>query len=188
MDVSDNDVKSAPMLSAGMWLTLREKLAVRVNGAAGAVEPGHLVSGYYSEDPMDRGRLLETLEHTFKITLDVDSFEAARTVQELASLIASRLAVKNREEDGRSYFVVYRDRDGEVVETHVRARNHEAAVESLRGEGLEQVLSVQRAEDEDEDPYDRGTGRAVRGHLLPILVVMLGAAAAVAYFWFKYRH
>jgi len=187
MDQSEREQRPAPALSAGHWLTLREKLAARVNGAAAAVAPGHFVSGYYAEDPMDRGRLLEMLERTFRVTLDIESFEAAKTVGDLAGLIAVRLAASRRE-SGRTYIVVYRNRDGQTVETHVRAANHEEAIESLRAEGLEQALSVQRADDEDlDDRRYRGTGRAVRGHLLPILVVVLGALAAVAYFWFKYR-
>lgn len=76
-----------------------------------------------------------------------------------------------------------------MIETHVYARNHSEAVESLKAEeGLSEVVSVQRADDEDDDcPHRHRFRKGWKGCVVPFLVTLLGAAAVVGYYWLR-RH
>ena len=166
---------------------LCERLAARVDTAASMVEPGHLVSGYCSDDPSARHRLATELERAFKISIDASAMDSVRTVQELAELIV-RLKNAPKQRKGRSYIIVYRNEDGRVIETHVHARNHSEAVESLKAEGLSEVVSVQRADDEDDDsPHRHRFRKGWKGCVVPFLVALLSATAVVGYYWLR-RH
>lgn len=187
MSEETNVGKETVCVPAGVMRVLCERLAARVDTAASVVEPDHLVSGYCSEDPSARHRLATELEQLFDVSLDASAVDSVKTVQELAKLIVRQKGTARRQ-NGRSYIIVYKNQDGRVVETHVHARNHNEAVESLRAEGLDQVLSVQRADDEDDDSHRRHhVHNGWTGCVIPLLVALLGAAAIVGYFWMR-RH
>ena len=175
-----------PRVLARVMDVLREKFAAQVGAAPDGVEPGHFVAGYLSDDLADRHRFIVQLERAFAIPIDGSRFDSARTVSELAGLIA--LKVQSRHADrvaGRSYVVCYRTASGGMVETRVRAANHNLAVESLRAEGLVEVVSVERDE-EDDDGYRAGRVRNIwSGCVLPLLAAFAVAGGAVAYFWWR---
>ena len=177
----------SPHVHAQVMDVLREKLAAQVETSPAAVEAGHLVSGYLSEDPVSRHRFIVQLERAFSVPLDGNSLDAARTVGELAEAIGR--AVQSREAGragGRRYVVCYRTASGGLVETQVRAANHGAAVESLRAEGLVEVVSIERdEEDEDDDPRAGRVHNAWSGCVLPLLAAFAVAGGAVAYFWWR---
>ena len=174
-------------LRASVMETLADRFAAVANTAAAAVEPGHLVSGYLPDDPLVRHRFIVTLEQTFAIPIDGTRFDSARTVGELADLIALKIqARKATAPAGRAYVVCYRDAEGRLVETSVRARNHEQAVESLRAEGLCEVVSVERESDDGDDEPRAGRVRnAWTGCVLPILAAFVVAGGAIAFFWMR---
>lgn len=172
-----------PPLRSGLWRILRETLAKRVDSAFSMVEADQFISGYCSEDIQDRQHLVNELENAFNIQLDASTFETIKTVGELAALIAASKARKKPSR--RSYIIVYRNTAGNIIEEHVSADNHEAAIEFLRTAGLDQVLSVSREEDENED-YHGGHGK-LKGGLLTVLLALLAAGGVVFYFWMRSR-
>lgn len=186
MSEESKKVDGAVRIPAGLMRVLCERLAARVDTAASMVEPDHLVSGYCSDDPSARHRLAVELERTFKVSIDSTAMDSARTVRELAELIV-RLKNEPKQKNGRVYIIVYRNTSGSVVETHVHARNHNEAVESLKAEGLEEVLSVQRADDEDDDRGHRNVRNGWTGCVIPFLLALLAGAAVVGYYWLR-RH
>lgn len=166
---------------------LSERLAARVDTAASMVEPEHLVSGYCSDDPSARHRLVVELERVFNVSIDASAMDAVQTVQELAELIV-RLKNEPKQKNGRVYIIVYKNEDGHVVETHVHARNHNEAVDSLKAEGLAEVLSVQRADDEDDDsPHRHRLRKGWTGCVIPFLLALLVGAGIVGFYWLR-RH
>lgn len=183
LEKSDSTVR----IPAGLMRVLCERLAARVDTAASMVEPDHLVSGYCSDDPSAHHRLATELERVFHVSIDASAMDSARTVRELAELIV-RLKNEPKQKDGRIYIIVYRNEGGRVVETHVHARNHNEAVDSLKAEGLAEVLSVQRADDEDDDsPHRHRFRRGWTGCVVPFLLALLVGAAIVGFYWLR-RH
>ena len=187
--MSDEKMENRPALRvpAGVMRILCERLAVRVDTAAATVEPDHLVSGYCSDDPSARHRLASELERVFKVSSDASAMDSVQTVQELAELIV-RLKNEPKQKSGRVYIIVYKNEGGHVIETHVHARNHNEAVESLKAEGLAEVLSVQRADDEDDDsPHRHRLRKGWTGCVIPFLLALLVGAAIVGFYWLR-RH
>ena len=182
MSGEKKDGRSAPRIPAGVMRVLCERLAARVDTAASMVEPGHFVSGYCSDDPSARHRLAVELERTFNVSIDSTAMDSVQTVQELAELIV-RLKNEPKQKNGRVYIIVYKNEDGRVVETHVHARNHNEAVDSLRAEGLSEVLSVQRADDEDNDRGHWSVRNGWTGCVIPFLIALLTGAAVVGFYW-----
>ncbi len=176
--------QAPPRIPARVWRVLSEKLASRVDSSAAMVEPGQLVSGYCTEDPMSRHDLVVTIEKAFDITLDTSSFDQVQTVEDLASLVSMQLEAKKSRQKGRGYIVVYRDGNGGVVETHVHALNHREAVEQLRAEDLVEVLAVSREEDEDDDGHRRGRWGV---GLTLFILALLTAGAVFGYYWLLHR-
>lgn len=188
MEEDTKDTAVRPQIPAGVMRVLCEKLAARVDTAASMVELDHLVKGYCSDDPTDRNRLAGELERAFGISLDASRLESTRTVAELAELVVERIAAKKQEKrgkNGRGYFVTYKTAEGRLVEAHVHARNHEAAIEALRDEGLEEVVSVEREQDEDEG--GRNVHNRWNGCVIPVVIALLVGALVVGYFWFRHR-
>lgn len=173
-----------PKVNSGLWRVLREKLAARIDSAAAMVEADHPVSAYYHpDDAQDRQYLVGVLEKTFKIQLDASTFEKITTVGELAELIAAQK--RGGTSGSRIYIIVYKNHEGHIIEEHVRANNHTAAIESLRESGLDKVLSVTREEDENRD-FHR-SHRTLKRCLIPLALGLLAAAGAFYFFWLR-RH
>ena len=176
-----------PHLRTRVMGTLSERLGAVADVSAESVESEHLVSGYLPDDPLLRHRFMVKLEHAFAIPIDGNRFDSARTVGELADLIAQKIMVrKGVGSSGRTYHVCYRTASGRLVETRVVAPNHNRAIEMLRAEGLVDVVSVER-EEEDSDS-DRRAGRVRNGwtgFLLPIALALLVGGAYVAFIWWR---
>lgn len=172
-----------PRLHASVMAVLSERLAAAADTSAEAVEPGHLVSGYLPDDPFRRHRFMVKLEQDFSIPIDGNRFDSARTVGELADLIALKIqSRKGTGTSGRNYVVCYRDAAGRLVETRVQARNHDRAVEALRAEGLVEVVGIERDDDDGDSEPRAGRVRNVwTGFLLPILLAFLAGGAYVAF-------
>lgn len=185
MAVETSNERMAPEIPGRVRRVLCERLAARVDSAASMVEAAHLVRGYCSKDPSDVNRLVGELERAFGIQLNATEVEQLQTVGELGVLIDERMSRRPPKE--RGYIIVYRNSEGGTVEAHVRAANHNEAVEHLKVEGLQAVLSVQREEDEDDDDrrYSRRRGR--NGCLLPLLLALVAGALVVAFYWYR-RH
>ncbi len=172
-----------PRLRASVLAVLSERLAEVAGTSPEAVEPDQLVSGYLPEDPLLRHRFMVALEREFSIPIDGSRFDSARTVGVLADLIALKIQSRKGERaSGRTYVVCYRDAAGRLVETRVRARNHERAVEALRAEGLAEVVSIERDDDDaDSEPRAGRVRNGWTGFLLPILLAFLAGGAYVAF-------
>lgn len=168
-----------PHVSRGLWRVLREQLALRIASTAAMVEADHSLSVYRCESLLDRQDLVVDLERTLNIQLDASALEEITTVGELAQLIAAQ---KRRTSSTRVYIVVYQNTEGRVIEEHVRAENHEAAIEALRASGLDNVLSVSRADDEDQD-FDGRHGKLK----ICLILLALGLLAGAAYYLFFMR-
>lgn len=172
-----------PRVRAQVMDVLCEKLAVQADSVASMVEPEHLVAGYLSDDPLLRHRFMVQLERAYNVPIDGTRFDSARTVGELADLIALKVCNRKGSARGRLYHVCYRDASGGLVETRVRAANHNLAVEQLRPEGLREVVSIER-DDDDHDATPRA-GRVWSGCILPLLAAFAVAAGAIGYFWLR---
>lgn len=172
-----------PRVRASVMRRLSERLAMRVDTVAELVKPDHLVSGYLSDDPQDRDRFADLLVDMFSVPIEGSELRADLTVDGLAEMIAYRRVNRGRGE--RVYIVQYQNKDGQVIESHVQADNHEAAVEALRAEGLVEVLGIERADIEDS----RGPGRfrSWKSFLLLVTIALLGAGLFVAYYWYRHR-
>lgn len=175
-----------PRVRARVMEVLREKFAQLVGSSPEAVLAEHLVSGYLSDDPLLRHRFMVQLERAFGVPIDGARFDTARTVGELADLLALKLHARKAGGTGRLYHVCYRDAAGRLVETRVRAKNHNLAVEALRAEGLSEVVTVERDEDdEDAEPRAGRVHNVWTGCVLPLLAAFVVAGGAVAYFWWR---
>lgn len=167
------------------WRVLREKLAARIDSAAEMVEAEQDLSVYCTDDAQSRQDLVSELERAFSIQIDTSAFDTFKTVGDLAEFIAARKL------DGkvgkRAYIVIYKGAEGRVIEEHVRADNHEAAVEALRASGLQEVLSVSREEDEDRDSDFFIASRRWTRFVAPLVLALLTAAGVIAFFWWR-RH
>ncbi|MGN0846013.1 MAG: acyl carrier protein [Kiritimatiellia bacterium] len=188
MEEETKKVQEPVQVPTGVMRVLSERLAAQIDIAAAQVEPAQPVSMYWSGDLANKQRLIGELEKAFKITLDATAFESVRTVQDLAALIVQRIEARKATKKGRRYIIVYKDADGHVVETHVQARNHNEAVESLLAEGLAEVITVERADDEDDDTrYGRRIGNSWNGCVIPILLAAFVAAIVVGFVWLRHN-
>ena len=184
MDQTEKISAVPPRVRADVMRRLSEKLAAQADTSPDAVEPEHLVAGYLSDDPVARHRFVIQLERAFGIQIDGSRFDACRTVADLADALAQKICADGK--PGRVYIVCYRDTAGRMVESHVRAPNHEKAIEKLRAEGLAEVLSVEREEDEDRDGrIGRHVHRSWTGCILPLLAALLVGGGIVAYYWWR---
>ena len=170
-----------PRIRAQVMGVLCEKLAAQADSAASMVEPGHLVTGYLSEDPLLRHRFMVQLERAYDVPIDGTRFDSARTVGELADLIALKVHARKGGSEGRLYHICYRDASGGLVETRVRAPNHNRAVELLKAEGLCEVVSIER----DDEPRAGRVRNVWSGCILPLLAAFAVAGGAIAYFWLR---
>ena len=186
--MEENALPSAvpPRVRARVMEVLREKFAQQVDSSPEAVLAEHLVSGYLSDDPLLRHRFMVLLERAFDVPIDGARFDSARTVGELADLLALKVHARKAGGTGRLYHVCYRDAAGRLVETRVRARNHNLAVESLRAEGLCEVVTVERDEDDEDDEPRAGRVRNLwTGCVFPVLAALAVAGGAVAFYWWR---
>ena len=175
-----------PRVRTRVMDVLCEKFAQLVGTSPEAVLPEHLVTGYLSDDPLLRHRFMVQLERVFNVPIDGARFDTARTVGELADLLALKVQARKAGATGRLYHVCYRDAAGRLVETRVRAKNHNLAVESLRAEGLREVVTVEREEDdEDGDPRAGRVRNLWSGCIFPVLAALAVAGGAVAFYWWR---
>jgi len=99
------------------------------------------------------------------------------TVAELADYcVQQKAAVQN----GRLYVVVCRMPDGSTRERYYRARGHERAAQQALDDGVADVLSVERADADDNMPRKMGFLGKV---MLPLILGIIAAAVTVAVIW-----
>lgn len=179
----DQIAEVAPRYRKQALSVLTEKLATQAGTVSEMVEEGHAVADYLPPDPLLRHRFMVQLERAFGIPIDGTRFDSVSTVGELADLIALKLQARKSASEGRAYVICYRDTAGRLVESHVRAKNHLAAIEALRAEGLKDVVSVER--DEDDEHRVGKVHNTWSGCVLPILAAIAVAGGAVALFWWR---
>lgn len=78
-----------------------------------------------------------------------------------------------------TYIVTCKMPNGSVVERRVKARDHVAAQRKLRGEGLTDIVIVDR-----ETRADRQMDRTTKGVIFSLVIGII--AAVIAIWWFRH--
>ena len=145
-----------------------------------AIKGDVLLSDFFSDNPEGLRSFVVRLEEFLKIPLGEKAVDSSRTVGELAAYC---VAHKASMPSGRLYIVVCRMPGGKVCERHYRAKRHEVAAKLAIDDGAEEILSVER-EDQDEEVVRKKVG-VWSILMLPLMLGLLVAVAGVAFFWWR---
>ena len=139
-----------------------------------------LLAEFFSNNPEGLRSFVVRLEESLKIPLGENAIDSCRTVGELAAYC---VAHKASMPSGRLYVVVCRMPGGKICERHYHAKRHEEAAKLAMNDGAEEVLSIER---EDQDDYGVHRKNGLWSVLMfPLLLGLLVAVAGVAFFWWR---
>ena len=147
---------------------------------AGVVKGSAILADFFSDNPDGLRTFVVKMEDALQIPLGEKAVDSCRTVDELAAYCAAHKASM---QGGRGYIIVCRMPGGKICERHYRAKRHEDAAQLAMDDGAEEILSVER-EDQEDDGVRKKVG-VWSVLMLPLILGLLMAAAGVAVFWWR---
>lgn len=168
-----------PDETARVQLKIADIFADMLAIPAEVVRPDARYQKQFSSDPDAIHTFGGRIEKALGVTLNDEVLSKCPTIAELAAYCVRQKTEKN---GGRLYVVVCQMPDGSTRERYYRARGHERAAQMALDDGVADVLSVERADEEDNMPRKMGWLGKV---MLPLILGVIAAAGTVAIIWWR---